>query len=102
MFRTRYLKAVQNSDPIVKIFFKGLITLFMKNSFPPNKKSSTCVHNIVLNLLSKCYINTIGADLQDLAPKFISSFLTFTYHSFETSVKLYVVVFNFDNLLWEP
>ena len=46
----------------------------MKNSFPPNKKSSTCVHIIPINLISTCHTDTAGLDLCDFAPKFISSF----------------------------
>ena len=46
----------------------------MKHSFPPNKKSSTCVHIIPINLISKCHVDTAGLDLCDFAPKFISSF----------------------------
>ena len=88
MFRLRYLKAVDNSDHIVKILFKGSIALYMKNSFIPHKKRSfTCVHNIPLKK-KKCHVPIVGSDLHDFA-------------DLEASFKLLVVALNFHNLSWE-
>ena len=101
MFRLRYLKVVHNSDPLVKILFNGSITLFMKISFPPIKKSSTSVHNILLDLLSKCHVNTAGSDFDGFAAECVSSFLTFIHQHLEGSFRLCMVVFHFHNLFWE-
>ena len=57
----------------------------MNNSSPPNRESSTWVHNIPLDLLPKCHVNTAVSNFHDFAPKFISSFLTFMYHDLEPS-----------------
>lgn len=83
MLRPRYLRVVHNSDPIVKMLFKSSITILMKNSFPPNKKLSRCVHNIPLNQL----LNTTRSDFQNFAPKFISLFLIIIYHNLEESFR---------------
>ena len=61
----------------------------MNNSSYPNRESCTCVHNIRLDLLSKCHVKTAASNLHDFAPKFISSFLTFMYHYLEASLIIY-------------
>lgn len=56
---------------MLKIPFKGSITLFMKNSFPPHKKKSTSMHYIA-KCITKTPCKYNGSDLHNFTPKLIS------------------------------
>ena len=72
----------------------------MNNSSYPNRESCTCVHNIRLDLLSKCHVNTAASNLHDFAPKFISLFLTFMYHDLEASLIIYETLTLFETYIY--
>ena len=100
IFRTKYLNPTECSNPIVKKNLIGLITLFKQKIQSPQRGN----HYVCIITLFLFIDNTI--QLQQLDQTYvlqhlngIKSFLTLRYQDLEISLRLYVVVLNFQSVV---